>query len=228
MSKITAKIKLVEEQIERGLWDLEINEQIDQALQVYREAEAELLGLNLGADHPAYRELQRVLSYCLMRQGNLLRQIGQPKEAMKLGEREILAANASGDEITLARSLMSNGTNLIVMEEIETGLKRLEDARRLLEKGDSIDHMQGLGWYWVLRADLANVGMLKAEPAEVIEITTQALDILLPIENWPGVARLYAARAKAHEKLRELEEAAKDRLEQEKYERKTKPGAAST
>lgn len=41
-----------------------------------------------------------------------------------------------------------------------------------------------------------------------------------PIANWPGIARGYAARAKAHEKLGNKDQAAKDREEQQHYESK--------
>ncbi len=220
MSETSIKIKTIEEQIEKGLWDLEIKEKLDQAFIVYKQAEAELLALDMSPDNSEYAEQQRVLAYCLMRQGNMLRQMGRPKEASALGEREITAARASGDEITLARSLMSNGTNLIVRGELTPGLERLDEARQHFEHGDSPDHRQGVGWYWILQVDLANAGMIAKGPAEVVEIATRALDILLPIENWPGVARLYAARAKAHEKLGEEEEARKDREQQAIYEGK--------
>jgi hypothetical protein len=41
-----------------------------------------------------------------------------------------------------------------------------------------------------MRADLVNAELLAAPPEQVIEAANQALEILLPIENWPGVARL--------------------------------------
>ena len=174
MIENSEKVKEIEHQIEKALWDLELHEELDQALQVYRGAEAELEGLNITAKNPAYGEQQRVLSYCLMRQGNILRQMKKPGEARGLGEREIAAARNSGDGITLARSLMSSGTNFIVMGEIRNGLGLIEEARRLLESGDSYDHKQALGWYWILQADLANAGLVKNTPAEVIEFATHA------------------------------------------------------
>jgi tetratricopeptide (TPR) repeat protein len=217
-------IKEIENQIEAALWDSEVHEELEKALQVYRDAEGKLNELQIGEDNPAYPEQQRVLSYCLMRQGNILRQLGKPQEALELGEREIATARASGDKITLGRSLMSNGTNLIVAGNKDDGLKVLEDAREVFAGGASYDHKQGLGWYWILQADLANAGLVKREPAEVIEIATQALKILAPIENWPGVARCYAARATAREKLGDEAGAAKDHQEQEVYESKIEPG----
>ncbi len=219
MSDISVQLKTIEDQIEKALWDLEIKDQLDQALKVYREAEGKLLALDRPADQPTYKEQQRVLAYCLMRQGNLLRQMEQPGEALALGEREITSARASRDQITLARSLMSYGTNLILSGRIELGLKHIEEARELIEQGESSDHRQMLGWYWILQADLANAGLVEKQPLEVVEITTRALDILLPLENWPGVAHAYAGRAKAHEKLGNTDEVKKDRQEQERYEK---------
>ena len=224
MAESSEKVKEIENQIESALWDFELHDELDQALEVYRAAEAKLEGLGITAENPAYGEQQRVLSYCLMRQGNILRQMEKPEEALVLGEREITAARNSGDEITLARSLMSSGTNYIVTGEISKGLGLIEEARRLFERGDSYDHQQGLGWYWILQADLANAGLVKTEPAQVIEAATRALELLEPIENWPGVARAYAARANAYERLGDGEKAVKDRQDQKISESKIEPG----
>jgi hypothetical protein len=101
---------------------------------------------------------------------------------------------------------------------LERGLLLLDEARELFERGDSYDHRQGLGWYWILQADLSNAGLVEREPSEVIDIATHALDILNPIENWPGVARAYACRVKAYKKLGNEEQAAKDRQQQKEYE----------
>ncbi len=223
MDRLLDEIKDIENHIEKALWDLELHDQLDQALGIYQEAEAKLSAMSIDIRAPAYLEQQRVLSYCLMRQGNILRQKARPQEAFALGEREIAAARASMDEITLARALMSNGTNMIVAGDIEGGLKRIEEARRVLEKGASYDHQQMLGWHWILQADLANAGLVKREPGEVIDFSTRAMDILKPIENWPGVARACAARAIAHDKLGNTAQAAKDAAEQKYYESKIEP-----
>ena len=101
---------------------------------------------------------------------------------------------------------------------------REKEACELFEEGDSYDHQQGLGWYWILQADLANAGIIDRQPSEVIEIADRVLKILKPIENWPGVARAYAARAKAHEVIGNEDEAAKDCKEQKYYESKVESG----
>jgi tetratricopeptide (TPR) repeat protein len=147
MDETLNRINEIEAQVEKALWELEIKAQLAQALKIYLAAETNLEKLGIEATRPEYAEQQRVLSYCLMRQGNIMRQQGKPQEALALSEREIIAARASSDEITLARSLMSNGTNFIVAGKIEQGLKLLEEARGLFENGESNDHKQGLGWY---------------------------------------------------------------------------------
>lgn len=218
MTDILDQLKAIEDQIEDALWKLEMHDQLEKALDVYQEAEAKLDALGLSPEDPAYAGGQRVLSYCLLRQGNILRQLKKPEEALRLSERELAAARRSGDEIMLARSLLSSGTNRIVSGEVDKGLEMIAESRQIFSQGDSYDHKQGLGWCWILEADLANAGLTHKEPAEVIEIAGRVLEILKPIENWPGLARAYAARATAYEKLGEHEAASKDRQEQQVYE----------
>lgn len=206
-----------EDKIEKTI-SLEQSGQLNEALTAYREVEAVIEALNINPGDLLYAEKQRVLAYCLMRQVNVLRQLGQVEEALALSERELSAARASQDEITFARSLMSHGTTCIINGEIEKGLKFIERARHLFEKGTSYDHKQGLGWYWILKADLVNAGVVAGRPSEVVDACDNALDVLVPIRNWPGVARAYAARAQARERLGEHEKAAADRKAQSEYE----------
>jgi tetratricopeptide (TPR) repeat protein len=220
MGDILNGIQQIEAQIEEALWSLEVEDQLESALAAYQAAEARLNDLHTDQETPAYHEKQRVLAYCLMRQGNILRQLGRNAEAAVLSEREIRAARKSGDEIMLARSLLSYGTNQFVAGERVRGLEYMRAARDLFECGDSDDHKQGLGWYWILQADLGNAGMLSVNPEEILAMADRALAILKPIENWPGVARAYAARASAHEQLGEEETAAQDRRHQQAAEGK--------
>ncbi len=220
MDKIFEEIQQIETQIEEALWSLEVEGQLEEALAVYQAAETRLGALRVEDETPAFHEQQRVLACCLMRQGNILRQVGKAAEALHLAEREIRAARRSGDEIILARSLLSYGTNQFTAGETERGLEYMRAARDLFEGGDSYDHRQGLGWYWILHADLANAGMLSYDPAQILEFADRALTILESIENWPGVARAYAARATAHEKLGDKTAAAQDRRQEQVAENK--------
>jgi tetratricopeptide (TPR) repeat protein len=220
MDEILERIQQIEAQIEEALWSLEVDGQLESALAAYHAAESHLNALHTEGETPGFHEQQRVLAYCLMRQGNILRQLGSGDEALELAEREMHAARRSGDEIMLARSMLSFGTNQFAAGKVERGLEYMRAARDLFECGDSYDHMQGLGWYWILQADLANAGMLSSEPTEVLAMTGRALALLEPIENWPGVARAYAARAIAHQQLGEEESAAADRRQQQVAESK--------
>ena len=109
--------------------------------------------------------------------------MGQTSEAQELGEREMNAARACGDQLTLARSLMSNGTNLIVGGEVEHGLSMVEEARSHFESSDNDEFKQGLGWYWILQADLGNAGMVDLQAEAVVDAADQAIVILTPLEN---------------------------------------------
>ncbi len=228
MSAPKSAIQQYEDRIEDALWSYEVKGQLEDGLNEYRAVETDLAALSISSDQTAYSECQRVLAYCLMRQGNILRQIGQTLEALELGEREIAAAQASGDELTLARSLMSNGTNLIVGGEVERGLSMVEEARSLFEAGDSDNFKQGLGWYWILQADLANAGLVDIQATDVIQAAGQALAILSPLENWPGIARTYAARAQAYKNIGDEATAAADRQAQQKNEDMAEPSYSNT
>jgi tetratricopeptide (TPR) repeat protein len=218
MNGIMDELQEIENQIERALWTFEMQGRIDKALEIYQQAEANLVDLSITTADAAYSEQQRVIAYCLMRQGNIFRQREEYGVALDLSEREIAAARASKDEIMLARSLMSNGTNRLVVGEIERGLELLEESRALFERGESYDHQQGTGWYWILQADLGNAGIIEMEPGEVLEIAERILATLEPIENWVGVARAYAARATANDRIGDQEQAAEDRKQQAYYE----------
>ncbi|MCI0696881.1 hypothetical protein L0337_33360 [candidate division KSB1 bacterium] len=140
------------------------------------------------------------------------------EEALAAGQRELEAARAAGDTISLARTLMSNGATLIATGGRERGLVLMEEARKLFEARTSDDYRQGLGWYWILQADLAQAGFTSAPPAERIAFADSALHLLLPLKNWPGVARAYAARAQANKILGNNKAAADDSTEQAKYQ----------
>ena len=210
-------IKACESQIETALVDLEMQEKPEPALEVYLAVKSKLDALEPQAEHPEYPAHQSVLAYCLMRTANILRQLDRGTEAAKLTELEIAAARHSGDQVTLGRSLMSHGMTTILAGEIESGVTMIDEALTCFEYGESYDHIQGRGWLWILWADLSNAGLLKAEPEDVKHAANQAIALLLPIENWPGVARAYAARAAAYAALGDPDAADADREKQALY-----------
>jgi hypothetical protein len=212
------KLAQLESIIDSALQDQEMKEDLEGALEVYRRVEQALLEEKLGGSAEAEQERQRLLAYCLMRQGNIHRQLGNSVAASRLGQREMAAARASGDEITLARSLMSQGTNLVLEGEPKTGVELILEARVLFENGDGYEHQQGLGWSWVLEADLGNAGLVKMDNLEILHAAEQARAILEPIENWPGVARAYAARAAVLTAIGDENAAEQARQEKHRFE----------
>ncbi len=145
MNQTTQTIQLIENRIENALHELEMHDKLDEAFAIYRQSEQELNRLEIRMDDPTYREQQRVLSYCLMREGNILRQLGKPDKANAFSEQELAAARWSGDDITLARALMSAGTNLIVAGRIDEGLQRIDEAAERFKTGIATI----TGWAWV-------------------------------------------------------------------------------
>jgi len=212
-------LKHLNQEIDAALLTYEQKNDLDKALEAYRNVESQLRALNLSSEDAAYESFQAILAYCLLRQVNLLRQMGKAGEANELGIKEIAAARASGDQLALARSLLSYGASMIANDDKEKGAAYMQEARILFEQGQSEDYQQGLGWYWIMCADLMNAGIISAHFLEVIETANEAMDILLPIKNWPGVARAYEARAKAYEGLGEKQKAESDRRAKAKYEK---------
>jgi hypothetical protein len=68
-----------------------------------------------------------------------------------------------------------------------------------------------------------NAGLLTWDARDVTEAAERALSILQPIENWPGVARAYGARAQARERLGDAVAAEADRAAQRDAEAKIAP-----
>jgi len=165
---VLATIKRCEARLDSTLTTFEQKERLEEALTAYREINIDLTRLELKPDHPHYREKQRVQAQCLLRIGNMLRQLDKNEEALAVAQRELEAARASGDTISLARTLMSYGATLITTGEKERGLNLMEESRQLFEQRTSYDFQQGLGWYWILQADLAQAGITSTKPIERI------------------------------------------------------------
>lgn len=216
--EVLAVIQRSEARIDSALVRFEQKERLVEALAAYQAEDSALMQLQLTAEHPHYRKAQSVHAQCLLRIGNMLRQLQRPQEALAVGQRELRAARAAGDTITLARTLISNGASLIVNKEKERGLELLEEARRLFAQDTSFDFKQGLGWYWIIQADLAQAGFTSVKPEARAAFADSALQLLLPLQNWPGVARAYAARMQAHHALKNFTAAVADSIAQMKYQ----------
>jgi len=206
-----AALRALQHRADETLDSLERHNRWAEALTLYQAAGAEVEALNLPRDDPAYgdayREARRVRAYLYLREANALRALGRPAEAAALGEKELDAALASRDMISIARAMFSLGSTCLANGEIERGLKLLDDSRPMFEHGDDDDHRQGLGWWYIIQADIRNAGMVADAPEAVVALADKALEILRPLKSWPGVARAHEARAKACDRMGDAEAA---------------------
>jgi tetratricopeptide (TPR) repeat protein len=212
------QIKAAEERIDSALWGLEVKGNVTEALQEYQAVAEKLESLEVKSESQNYREQQRILAYAYLRIGNALRQLGRGEEALQIGERELECARNSGNDLALARTLMNYGTTLLTGGQVEKGLIYIEKSRPLFEKGEDSDYKQGLGWYWILKAELGLAGLTEEKPQDILGYIDAALKILEPIENWTGMARAYGLRAKVNESQGLTEAAVADRKDQAKYQ----------
>ena len=207
MPDFADRLHEIEERTDDALGSLEQDDQWAEALAVYRAAGGEVDALGIPKDDPAYKDARRLRAYLYLREANAPRALGRPAEAEPLGHLELDAAMASGDSLSVARSMFSLGGTCLANGEIERGLKFLDDSKAMFEHQDDFEHRQGLGWWHLIQADISNGDLARAEPGYALEMANKALEILRPLENWPGLARAHAARAKAFERLGEAEAA---------------------
>ncbi len=204
-------LKNLQARTDSTLEALEQDNRWAEALELYQLAGAEVEALPIPRTDPqykgVYREAKRVRAYLYLREANALRALGRPQAAAALGEKEVEAAWASGDMITIARSTFSLGGTCLANGEMERGLKLLDDSKGMFEHGEGEDFQQGLGWWYIIQSDIRNNGMVPDTSEAVLELANKALEILRPLKNWPGVARAHAARAQVYEKLNEAEPA---------------------
>ena len=205
-----------EARIEIALWEYEVQGRLRTALDEYGSVEVDLLEAMEREEIPEGEGLS-TLSYCLVRQANVLRRLGEEGEALELGVRSIDVARESGDQLAQARAALSHGTALVMLRDPD-GERLLEEALALFSGGQSGDHRQGVGWYWILVGDLNNSGYLAASADNALDAAERALDVLVPIGNWTGVARAYEAMARAYRTLGEREEADRAREAQREAE----------
>lgn len=210
MTDFESTLKDLQARADSTVEALEQDNRWAEALEMYQLAGAEVEALPIprgDANYKgAYREAKRVRAYLYMREANALRALGRPREAAALGEKEVEAAWASGDMITIARSTFSLGGTCLANGEMERGLKLLDDSKGMFEHGAGEDFQQGLGWWHIIQADIRNNGMVSDAPEATLALADKALELLRPLKNWPGVARAHAARAQAFEKLNNAEQ----------------------
>ncbi len=179
MKDVLKSIREIEENIEEVLNKYEIKEENERALEEYKKLEKDLTSLSINdSEQECFKEYNRVLAYLYMREGNILRILGNAEEAIKVQKLEIEAARNSEDEITLARSLFSSAVQNISSGNIKEGTLLLEEALQEFNKGNSTDHKQGAGWIWIIRADIMNAEIIEANHEEIVETCNKAIELL--------------------------------------------------
>jgi tetratricopeptide (TPR) repeat protein len=204
---LLAVLRELEARTDEALGTLEQNGQWQEALAIYQAAGTEVDSLGVPRRDPAYRAVRKLRAYLYLREANALRALGRHAEALPLAEQELSAAMASGHQLSIARAMFSLGSTCLANGETARGLKLLDDARPMFEHHDDPEHRQGLGWWHLIQADIGNEGLAPTTPEYALQSAEQALAILRPLENWPGIARAHTARAKAYERLGDPEAA---------------------
>ena len=74
MESIPDTLNRFEDKLEGVLNQYELPGRLNDALTTYRAIEEKLMELGVTAEHPIHPAYQRVIAFCLMRQGNILRQ----------------------------------------------------------------------------------------------------------------------------------------------------------
>lgn len=218
----------IEHRTEDALTALEQAERWDEALEVYRAAGEEVDNFVFSRKDPnekqAYREAKRIRSYLYMREANAYRALGRPQDAVKPSELSLETALASGDGISIARAMFSLGTTYMASGDKERGLKHFNDSKGMFEHATDEDHQQGLGWWYIIKADLRNKGYIEGPPQMALEAANKALELLRPLKNWPGVARAHEARAAAYDHMGDTHNAELARTAQKMAQEMVKAG----
>jgi tetratricopeptide (TPR) repeat protein len=201
------QLREIETRTEAVLGSLEQDGRWAEALQLYHSAGAEVDALEIPKTEATFKEARQLRAFLYLREANALRALGRAAEAAELGHRELDAAMASGDSLSIARALFSLGGTYLANGESERGQKFLNDSRPLFEHIDDADHRQGLGWWHIIQADINNNGLAPGQPEAALKSAEAALEILRPLSNWPGIARAHAARVQAYKRMGEVEQA---------------------
>lgn len=143
----------LEKQLEDALHTYEQQEKYELALQQYQKVEHEIHQMIENSEVDDAHAF-KLLSQCYLRQAGMLRQLGRLEEANMINKKEIESARRSGSSIAYAQSLFSTAINLLSNRKIGEGLSLLEEAKISFEEGETSDHRQGVGWYWIILADL--------------------------------------------------------------------------
>ncbi|WP_096154195.1 MULTISPECIES: hypothetical protein [Bacillus] len=193
-------LHILEGKLEKALILFEQLGKYELALEQYNEVEKEVIKMMEHTEVESTK-VHKLLAQCYLRQAGMLRQLGRKEEANEANQKEIESAKLSGNSISYAQSLFSTGVNLLSNREIEEGLQLLLEAKKHFEAENSVEHKQGLGWYWIIMSDLGNKGMIASSNEQILNYSSKAIELLTQIQNTSGIARAYKARATAYKNM---------------------------
>ena len=203
MTDLATELGELENSTEAALGSLEQDNRWEEALEIYRSAGARVEALTQGVARadPLYRPARKLRAFLYLREANTLRALGRQAEAAPLGELELSAAMASGEGLSIARAMFSLGASCLVNGQPERGLKLIAESRPMFEHVDEPEYKHGLGWWYIIQADLSAAGLVETSAEYALDCAQTALSILRPLDNWPGIVRAHAARVQAYERL---------------------------
>lgn len=203
--------------IEEVIWEGERQGEHEQALAILDGVIERLVGLDIaaGAEHLGRR--QGLLAMAAMRKANIYRQ-AHDLDAAAAADRQASAAAETADDLSRGRCLLSMAGTAFASGRSDEGAQLLETARGAFATDSGEEHRQGLGWSWLLYADVVNAGLIDVAVTEAVSSAARALATLRAIQNWAGVSRAYQAIAAAEESMGETEIAESLRATAELFE----------
>jgi tetratricopeptide (TPR) repeat protein len=186
--------KTYEKKIDEEALVWEMKQDFAKALEMYDRLLKEI-GAVVPRDAGESREKDAIIAYVMLRKAGVLLETGR----LDVGERLMLEgsvmAERSGNSLIAGRAKIGLGALYGSLGRFEESERYLTEAFASFSKGDDTDSKQGAGW------SLANLGGLyvkegKLDQAE--EKLNRAVELLVSIQNWVGVATAYEYKAKLH------------------------------
>lgn len=218
MDKVSDKLKLAESMIEKAIWDVVRNEDIEAELKTYREVEKILNNL---CDLPEAieQERKRVLAYCLMRIDESLNNLGESEGTLERAEESLLLAIESGDSVQIARSKLAKGIRLLNDGKLPEAEVQFTDIIKGGIENENRDMQQVVGWTLFVRA---NILKGKSLYDQALSVAQDAVGILSSIDNYAGLRQVYSIISMIYLDLGNKDESGKAKDMSTYFEKKAK------
>ncbi len=204
--------------IEKAIWDVVRNEDIEAELKTYREVEKILNNL---CDLPEAieQERKRVLAYCLMRIDESLNNLGESEGTLERAEESLLLAIESGDSVQIARSKLAKGIRLLNDGKLPEAEVQFTDIIKGGIENENRDMQQVVGWTLFVRA---NILKGKSFYDQALSVAQDAVGILSSIDNYAGLRQVYSIISMIYLDLGNKDESGKAKDMSTYFEKKAK------